>query len=354
MNKIINILKTKKSLPLDEFINISLYDKKFGYYMKKNPFGRDGDFITSPIISNLFSEMIAIWCVSFWEHLKKPKKIIIVELGPGDGSLCRDLLKTFMKFELFYKCLKVNLLEKSFKLKKIQKLNIENKKAKWIKSLDEIKYGPVIFLSNEFFDALPIKQIYKKGNLLFEKHVTLSNSKEELKFLYKKTSSKLIKYPDILKTSSKKNIIEYPIAAIEYLISISKKIKKLNGSILTFDYGYTSRKNKSTLKAIAKHKFKKITSDPGNSDISSHINFKLFSDILKKNGLYVEKIISQSEFLQKMGIFERANNLSKNMTFKLKANMYFRLKKLMSSNEMGNIFKVLHAKKKGKNFSIGF
>ena len=75
MNKIINILKEKKSIPLDQFINISLYDKKFGYYMKKNPFGKDGDFITSPLISNLFSEMIAIWCVAFWENLGKPKKI---------------------------------------------------------------------------------------------------------------------------------------------------------------------------------------------------------------------------------------------------------------------------------------
>ena len=74
MNKIINILKRKKFLPLDEFINISLYNNKYGYYMKKNPFGKKGDFITSPIVSKLFSEMIAIWCISFWEHLQKPKK----------------------------------------------------------------------------------------------------------------------------------------------------------------------------------------------------------------------------------------------------------------------------------------
>ena len=86
MNKIINILKEKKSIPLDQFINISLYDKKFGYYMKKNPFGKDGDFITAPLISNLFGEMLAIWCIAFWEHIGKPKKILLVELGPGDGG----------------------------------------------------------------------------------------------------------------------------------------------------------------------------------------------------------------------------------------------------------------------------
>ena len=97
MNKIINILKEKKSIPLDQYINFALYDKKFGYYMKKNPFGKKGDFITSPLISNLFSEMLAVWCVSFWEKIGKPKKILMVELGPGDGSLCNDILETFKK-----------------------------------------------------------------------------------------------------------------------------------------------------------------------------------------------------------------------------------------------------------------
>ena len=91
MNKIINILK-KKSLPLDKFIDAALYDKKFGYYMKKNPFGKNADYITSPLVSNLFGEMIAIWCVSFWENLGKPNKIVMVELGPGDGTLCHDLI----------------------------------------------------------------------------------------------------------------------------------------------------------------------------------------------------------------------------------------------------------------------
>ena len=115
MNKIINILKEKKSIPLDQFINISLYDKKFGYYMKKNPFGKGEDFITAPLISNLFGEMIAIWCVAFWKYLKKPKKILIVELGPGDGSLCKVLLNTFKNFKDFNNCLKINLLEKSYR-----------------------------------------------------------------------------------------------------------------------------------------------------------------------------------------------------------------------------------------------
>ena len=162
MNKIINILQEQKSIPLDQFINVALYDKKFGYYMKKNPFGRGGDYITSPLISKLFSEMISVWCVAFWEHLGKPKKIILIEMGPGDGSLCKDLIETLKNFKEFYKCVEIKLLEKSHELKKIQKKKIKSKKVKWIKKINNINSGPIIFLANEFFDSLPIKQVYKK------------------------------------------------------------------------------------------------------------------------------------------------------------------------------------------------
>ena len=130
MNKIINILKQKKSLPLDQFINTTLYDKNFGYYMKKNPFGKKGDFITSPLITSLFGEMLTIWCIAFWESLGKPKKIIIIELGPGDGTLCKDIINASKNFKDFYKCLEIKLLEKSSKLKKIQKIKIKNDKVK--------------------------------------------------------------------------------------------------------------------------------------------------------------------------------------------------------------------------------
>ena len=93
MNKIINILKEKKSIPLDQFINISLYDEKFGYYMKKNPFGKRGDFITSPLVSNLFGEMLAIWCVSFWENIGRPSKILF---------FCRSLIMKRIFQKIFF------------------------------------------------------------------------------------------------------------------------------------------------------------------------------------------------------------------------------------------------------------
>ena len=354
MNKIINILKEKKSIPLDQFINISLYDKKFGYYMKKNPFGKEGDFITAPLISNLFGEMIAIWCVAFWEYIGKPKKILLVELGPGDGSLCKDLLRIFRQFKNFYNSLEINLLEISDKLKTIQRLKINNRKVKWIKKIKEINCGPVIFLGNEFFDALPIKQIYKKKKLFFEKYVALSNNNKKIRFLNKKANNSLIRRIQKLNLISMGNTIEYPLEAIKFLDAIAKKINKFDGGLLTFDYGYTTKKNQNTLQSVKKHKCTNIFSMPLYSDITSHLNFKLFHEILKKNNLNVKKIINQSEFLKKVGILERANILSEKMTFKAKANMYYRLKRLLDYREMGSLFKVIFAQKKDRKFSLGF
>ena len=354
MNKIINILKEHKSIPLDRFINIALYDKKFGYYMKKNPFGKKGDFITAPLISNLFSEMIAVWCVAFWEHLGKPNKILLVELGPGDGTLCKDLIKTFKKFKEFYNSLEINLFEISNKLKKIQKIKINSKKVKWIKKIEEVNYGPVIFFGNEFFDALPIKQICKKKNNFFEKYVALTTNEKNIKFLHKKANNNLIKCIKDLNLISVGDTIEYPLEALKFLKQISKKINKFDGGLLTIDYGYTLKKNQNTLQAVKKHNYSDIFFKPGHSDITSHINFKLFSKSLSEDNLAVKKITTQSEFLKKVGILERADILSKKMTFKEKANMFYRLKRLIDPKEMGDRFKVIFAQKKGKIFSLGF
>ena len=354
MNKIINILKKKKSMPIDKFIDIALYEKRFGYYMKKNPFGKKGDYITSPLISKLFGEMIAIWCVAFWIYLGRPKKIIVAELGPGNAALCQDLLNAFKNFKDFYQCVEINLVEKSSKLKKIQKKLIKNKKVKWISKINTLNYGPIIFIGNEFFDSLSIKHFYKKKNIYYEKYITLSKCKKKLEFYFKKAKKNLIHNIKRFNSVNSSKKIEYPLTAINYLEKIANKIDKYNGALLMFDYGYTKKNNSYTLQAVKNHKYSDIFYEPGSSDITHHINYSLFSEILKKNKLKVEKIVSQNEFLQKMGIIERANLISKKLNFKAKADIYYRLKKLLHYNEMGSLFKVLLAKKKGIKFSLGF
>ena len=345
MNEIINILKKRKSVPLDQYINIALYNKKFGYYMKKNPFGRKGDFITSPLISSLFGEMLTLWCVAFWENQKKPKKILLVDLGPGDGSLSQDILKTSKKFKNFYNSLEIKLFEISNKIK--------NKKVEWIDSIEQLEDGPIIFIGNEFFDSLPIKQIYKKKEIFFEKYIVMNNNKSiqfKLKKL-KKTFADKIRHTNL---KSFKNPVEYPFQGIKYLEKIAKKINKFDGALLIIDYGYLNNGNGNTLQSVKNHSYGKILSVPGNADITSHLNFKLFERILVAKNLYVQKIVTQSEFLQRMGILKRAEILSKKMTFRSKADMFYRLKRLLDTKEMGGLFKVMLAQKKNNNFSLGF
>ena len=156
------IIKKDCILSLDKFIDESLYNKKLGYYMKGNPFGVKGDFITSPNISILFSEMIAVWVISFWESLKCPKQFNLIELGAGNGEMMTIMMSTFKKFPQFKRCCNIKILEKSAYLKKIQKKKIKSRKIEWLNDVKNLDNLPCIFIANEFFDALPIKQFIKK------------------------------------------------------------------------------------------------------------------------------------------------------------------------------------------------
>ena len=231
----LKFFKNKKFLPTDEFLSNVLYDKKIGYYSRKVPFGIDGDFITSPNVSDLFSEIIAIWIISTWENLGKPKKLNIVELGPGDGSLIKILLKVFQKFPEFDSSKQIYLFEISKFLKKIQKKNIKSSKIKWIQNFNQIDKGPIIFFGNEFFDAIPIKQFKKKGKNFFEKFYYLDKN-FKIKENYKRALNTDIKY--IKSFSSLKNLkfIEFPKLGFKELNKIIKKIKKNNGCILLIDF----------------------------------------------------------------------------------------------------------------------
>ena len=349
----LNFFKKSKSLSVDDFFQNVLYDNKFGYYNLKHPFGGKGDFITAPNISNLFCEMIAIWIISTWENLGKPKKLNIVELGPGDGSLIKILLKVFQKFPEFDSSKQIYLFEISKFLKKIQKKNIKSSKIKWIQNFNQIDKGPIIFFGNEFFDAIPIKQFKKKGKNFFEKFYYLDKN-FKIKENYKRALNTDIKY--IKSFSSLKNLkfIEFPKLGFKELNKIIKKIKKNNGCILLIDYGYLKARNKSTLQSIYKHKKNHIFNNLTKADITAHVNFALLKEFFLKNNLKVKNIITQKDFLSSLGINERAEIISKKMKFSDQSNLYFRLKRLMEPSQMGSLFKVILAYKFNNNNFYGF
>ena len=177
--------KKNDLVTLDKFIEESLYNKEHGYYMKKNPFGKSGDFITAPSISVLFSEMIAIWVISFWEKLDYPNQFNLVELGAGNGEMMKVLVNTFNKFPQFKASCKINILEKSALLQRTQKTNIKDSGVKWLNNLNELNNFPCIFIANEFFDALPIKQFLKKEKKWYERCVNFVNDKKlEIKLIF--------------------------------------------------------------------------------------------------------------------------------------------------------------------------
>ncbi len=346
-------LRKDKIITLDKYINEALYNKKSGYYMNLNPFGKKGDFITSPNISVLFSEMIAIWIILFWKYLKSPKKFNLVELGAGNGEMIFQILKTFEKFPLIKKSCKINILEKSVYLRKIQKKKLKNYNINWIEDLSFLSSAPTIFIANEFFDALPIKQLVKKGNKWYEKNVKFSKSEKPL-FLDKPVNIKKFEKKIGFEISSKQKFIEYSPLSLKYLKFISKIIKNKSGGLLIIDYGYMDEKMKNTLKSISKHNMSNVLDNFGKSDISYDINFKFIEKIVKKLGLKVNGITYQKKFLQELGIVERAEIISKNLPFSKKVNIYFRVKKLIDENAMGKLFKVMFVSKKNVKFKIGF
>lgn len=345
--------KTNKSLPIDKFFYEVLYNKKYGYYNKKNPFEKKGDFITSPSVSFLFGEIIAIWIISVWKNLGSPKKFNIVELGPGNGKLAETLIKTFKRFPIFYNSVSIFLDEKSIFLKKYQKEILKNKKIKWVSNYKEVKKGPVIFIGNEFFDAIPIKQFQKKKKLIKENFVQIDKN-YNIKIIQHNASKKDIIKLNKFKVLKKNNFIEYPMMGFKKLQIIINKIKKQSGGVLLIDYGYFGVYNNNSLQSVKNHKTNNLFDDLGNADITSLVNFNLLKEFMTNNNLKVEKIVTQSYFLKRLGILIRAEIISKNMSFKNKSDLYLRLKRLLDPKYMGELFKVIFAHTyKKKNF-IGF
>ena len=348
-------MKLKKSLkfPVDKFIDFSLYRKKFGYYMKKSPFGKRGDFITAPNISRLFTEMIAIWTISFWKSLGSPKKFNLVELGAGNGEMLKTLIESFENFPDFLKSCNFIIHEKSPLLVKEQKKKLKKVKTLWISELDGLKKIPSIFIANEFFDALPIKQFRKKEDIWFERFVKFTN-RDEASFFEKEADIKKVEKNIGFKISENQNFIEYSELCFNYLKKISKIIKKNDGGLLLIDYGYIDGNMENTLHAVSNHKIANILKNIGNSDITHNLNFKFFQNFIKQMGGLSVNLTTQEEFLIKLGIKERAEIISKNKDFLKKADIYYRLQRLIDQKQMGNLFKVMLIKDEKNKFKLGF
>jgi len=341
------------SLPLDKFIEWALYDKNSGYYIKKNPFGKDGDFITAPNITRLFSEIISIWVITFWESIGSPKKFNLIELGAGNGEMMRVITETLKNFPECYSACNFMIHEKSNFLINQQKKNLNAEKISWIKDIKNINSYPTLYLANEFFDAIPIKQFFKKNEGWVERFVELKNSKKA-EFKEQKINIKKLEQSLNFEISKNQKIIEYSPETFKYLKTICEIIQRNGGGMLIIDYGYLNSKMHETLQAVNNHKYSDVLENIGDSDITYNISFNLFQKFTSQFYNLDSIITNQKKFLTSMGILQRAEIISENIPFSKKTDLFYRIRRLIDEKQMGELFKVMLIKNIKNQFKTGF
>jgi len=291
--------------------------------------------------------------LTFWKSIGSPKKFNLLELGAGNGEMMKVIIETLKNFpECFDNC-NFQIHEKSEFLKKRQQLNLKSQNITWIDNIKINNSYPTVFLANEFFDALPIKQFFKRNESWVERFVNLKDEKNA------EFDEHPININDIDKDlgfeiSKDQEIIEYSPSSFEYLKDISNLIKKDDGGILIIDYGYLSLKMEETLQAIKNHKHSNILEDIGDSDITYNINFNLFKRFIDRFDDLNFIITNQKKFLTSMGIIQRAEIISENIPFSKKSDLFYRIRRLIDEKQMGEQFKVMLIKKHKNNFKTGF
>ena len=346
-------INRSSTLPLDKFIEFALYDKDTGYYMKKNPFGSEGDFITAPNITRLFSEIIAVWVITFWKSIGSPSKFNLLELGAGNGEMMKVIMSTLKNFpECFNNC-NFQIHEKSTYLKKKQQKTLKLQNVMWVDNIKKSNAFPTVFLANEFFDALPIKQFFKKNKGWVERFVNLREI-DQAKFEEQFIDIKIIENELNFKISEDQEIIEYSPSSFAYLKDICNIISNKNGGLLIIDYGYLNSKMHETLQAVNKHKYSNVLENIGQSDITYNINFNIFEKYIDQFVDLNSIFNTQKKFLTSMGIIQRAEIVSENIPFSKKSDLFYRIRRLIDEKQMGELFKVMLIRKKKNKFKTGF
>jgi SAM-dependent MidA family methyltransferase len=343
------IIGDKGFLSIADFMEQALYDKGNGYYSTKNPIGYNNDFITAPEISQLFGEMLGIWCVYNWQKLGEPGEIIIAELGPGRATLMRDMLRATKNMPRFHNAItSINLIEISPILREIQLANLEpyqHLNIIWHQDLAKLDNKPMLLIANEFFDCMPIYQFQKNKQDWYEIIVDLLPRKEGFYFnktLANQQASNLLE----LEYSKTKDgdIVEISPVSIDLIKKITDRIVKFSGAAAIIDYGYTEEKRAgytSSLQAIKSHKFHPVLQNIGEADITAHVDFTSLEKAAKVRGINGTLVQTQNEFLQSFGIEYRASQLCEKATMAQKKDIISGLDRLTAPNQMGELFKVL-------------
>ncbi|CAF25833.1 class I SAM-dependent methyltransferase [Bartonella quintana] len=345
--KIEEIIALNGPIPVSQYITLALTDPQFGYYQTQTPFGRAGDFITAPEISQLFGEMIGIWALANWKVQGCPHPFILAEIGPGRGTLMDDILRTIQKLSpKAFDAAEIFLIEISKKLavEQQERLSSYQKQIHSIENFSQIPLSPLFLIANEFFDTLPINQYIKINGEWKERRITVN---QDGNFMFIATPHTLPSYYLQFSLSEVPDgtIFEHAPSRYQFMQQISDRLVQIKGSALLIDYGSSDLAFGDTLQALSKHRFRDIFEAPGEHDLTSHVDFSFLKTIALEQGCFAE-ILEQGDFLFTMGLLERARQLGVNKSAALQDKICQDVKRLAGPDQMGKLFKVLHVNDK--------
>jgi len=344
---LMEMIRTGGPMTLDTYMAQVLTHPTLGYYTTQEPFGVAGDFITAPEVSQMFGELIGVWCVHTWAQMGSPDRVCLTEAGPGRGTLMKDLLRAAAKASGFSEAIDVHLIEISPRLRAIQREALGDTPVIWHNTLDSIPTDvPLILVSNELLDALPIRQFERTVQGWCERLVDVAPSSGTsgggFRFALTQTPSPAAAMlPAQVRDAALGSVAEVSPASVALVADISTRLLAQGGAALLIDYGSDTFGARDTLQAVAHHKPHPALEAPGTVDLCAHVDFAMLAQAAAEQGASVWGPVTQGAFLTQLGIAERAAALRRVATEAQHSDIDSALDRLVGAKAMGSLFKVL-------------
>jgi SAM-dependent MidA family methyltransferase len=337
--RIAALIRVNGPITVADYMALCLADPEHGYYMAREPFGRSGDFVTAPEVSQMFGELIGVFVVTVWQAMGSPSRFVLAELGPGRGTLMADLLRTARLRPAFLDAAELSLVETSPRLREIQAaaLSAGPLRPAFYGSLDELPRGPMIVIANEFFDALPIHQFVRTEEGWGERRIGLDENGALVFGLMPVAHPSL----DSLARVPVGAVMEVWPAATSIAESLGRRLVADGGAALVIDYGYAGPSFGDTLQAIAGHRFADPLAAPGEADLTAHVDFTSLAAAAARGGGAPRPLMTQGTFLRRLGIIERAEALIRGKDESTRKSIAGAAGRLVGAETMGKLFKVL-------------
>jgi SAM-dependent MidA family methyltransferase len=331
-------------MPVAEFMTLCLYDPEHGYYNRRAPFGAAGDFITAPEISQMFGELVGLWAATAWQSIGSPDPVLLIELGPGRGTMMADALRAMRAVPSFRKAVRVHMIETSpdLQLRQRQTLSgVDDVVLRWHATLDEAPAGPAIFLANEFFDALPIHQAERRSTGWHERAIAINAGGElALTALGQPLAGFEAKLPPSVVRARVGEIWEW--RDDRFALDMARRVAQ-GGAALVIDYGHLKSHIGDTFQAVRSHRYASPLALPGLTDLTAHVDFDALAQAARGAGARIHGPVEQGALLKQLGIETRAAALQANGSEEQRASIATALDRLIGDGPtaMGTMFKAI-------------